>query len=49
MYDLLADIAEAAIKDVLQKILRPATFFKKRLQHRCFPVNIVRFLRTLIL
>ena len=26
--------------------LRPATLFKKRLQHRCFPVNLVKFLRT---
>ena len=25
------------------------TFLKKRLQHRCFPVNIVKFLRTPIL
>ena len=29
---------------------RPATSFKKkRLQHRCFPMNIAKFLRTLIL
>ena len=26
--------------------LRPATLFKKRLCHRCFPLNIVKFLRT---
>ena len=26
--------------------LRPATLFKKRLRHRCFPVNFVKFLRT---
>ena len=26
--------------------LRPATFLKKRLQHRCFPVNIAKFLRA---
>ena len=25
---------------------RPATLFKKRLWHRCFPVNFVKFLRT---
>ena len=25
---------------------RPATLLKKRLQHRCFPVNIAKFLRT---
>ena len=24
-------------------------FIKKRLQHRCFPVNIAKFLRTFIL
>ena len=27
--------------------LRPATLFKKRLWHRRFPVNFVKFLRTL--
>ena len=27
--------------------LRPATLFKKRLWHRCFPVNFAKFLRTL--
>ena len=26
--------------------LRPATLFKKTLQHRCFPVNFLKFLRT---
>ena len=26
--------------------LRPATSLKKRLWHRCFPVNFVKFLRT---
>ena len=26
--------------------LRPATVLKKRLWHRCFPVNFVKFLRT---
>ena len=26
--------------------LRPATLFKKRLWHRCFPVDFVKFLRT---
>ena len=26
--------------------LSPATLFKKRLWHRCFPVNFVKFLRT---
>ena len=28
------------------KLIRPATLLKKRLWHRCFPVNVVRFLRT---
>ena len=26
--------------------LRPATLLKKRLWHRCFPVNFVKFIRT---
>ena len=26
--------------------LRPATLLKKRLCHRCFPVNLAKFLRT---
>ena len=29
--------------------LRPATLLKKRLWHRCFPVNVVEFLRTPLL
>ena len=29
--------------------LRPATFLKKRLWHRCFPVNFAEFLRTAFL
>ena len=29
------------------KRLRPATLLKKRLWHRCFPVNFVKFLKTL--
>ena len=27
------------------KLLRPATLLKKRLRHRCFPVNFPKFLR----
>ena len=27
-------------------VLRPATLFKKRLWHSCFPVNFAKFLRT---
>ena len=27
----------------------PATFLKKRIQQRCFPVSVAKFLRTLIL
>ena len=30
-------------------VLKIYKFIKKRLQHRCFPVNIVKFLRTPIL
>ena len=34
-------------KGVLRNIgLRPATLLKKRLWHRCFPTNFVKFLRT---
>ena len=29
--------------------LQACNFIKKRLQHRCFPVNIAKFLRTPIL
>ena len=29
--------------------LRPATLFKKRLWHKCFPVNYAKFLRTTFL
>ena len=29
--------------------MRPATLLKKRLWHRCFPVNFVNFLRTFLL
>ena len=29
--------------------LRPATLLKKRLGHRCFPVNFAKFPRTLFL
>ena len=28
--------------------LKASNFIKKRLQHRCFPVNIAKFLRTAI-
>ena len=27
-------------------LIRPGTAFKKRVWHRCFPVNFVKFLRT---
>ena len=33
-------------KGVLRNCLRPSTLLKKRLWHRCFPVNFVKFLRT---
>ena len=29
--------------------VRPATLLKKRLKHRCFPVNFMKFLRTPVL
>ena len=43
-------VSEAATAGILlEKVflgLRPATLFKKRLRHRCFSVNFVKFLRT---
>ena len=42
-------VTEAATGGVLKKFtkfLRLATSLKKRLQHRCFPVNFVKFLKT---
>ena len=33
-------------QSVFFKSLRPGTLLKKRLWHRCFPVNFVTFLRT---
>ena len=37
-----------SVKKVLVKkaFLSPATLLKKRLWHRCFPVNFAKFLRT---
>ena len=34
------------IFSALRSSLRPATLLKKRLWHRCFPVNFAKFLRT---
>ena len=33
----------------MKKGLRPATLLKKRLWHRCFPMNFAKFLRTIFL
>ena len=30
-------------------VLQPSNFIKERLQHRCFPLNITKFLKTPIL
>ena len=35
-----------SVKKVFLEISPPATLLKKRLWHRCFPVNFVKFLRT---
>ena len=39
------------LESLLNKVagLKACIFIKKRLQHRCFPVNIAKFLRTPIL
>ena len=33
----------------LSLTLKACNFIKKRLQHKCFPVNIVKFLRTFLI
>ena len=42
---VLRNFAKFTGKHLCQS-LRPATLLKKRLWHRCFPVNFVKFLRT---
>ena len=39
------------LESVFNKVvgLKACNFIKKRLQHRCFPVNVGEFLRTPIL
>ena len=37
------------IRSSCPEIFRPATLLKKKLWHRCFPVNFVKFLKTLFL
>ena len=39
------------LKSIFNKVatLKACYIIKKRLQHRCFPVNIAKFLRTSIL
>ena len=51
--DVLRDFAKLTGKHLCQSLffnkvthLRPATLLKKRLWHRCFPVNFAKFLRT---
>ena len=34
------------MSDTVRLILKAATLLKKRLWHRCFPVNFVKFLGT---
>ena len=51
--DVLINFAKFTGKHLCQSLffnkvagLRSATLLKKRLWHRCFPVNFVKFLRT---
>ena len=37
------------LQSLFNKVAEAFNFAKKRFQHRCFPVNIVKFLRTAIL
>ena len=50
---VLRNFAKFTVKHLCQSLffnkiagLRPATLSKKKLWHRCFPVNFVEFLRT---
>ena len=49
-YQLQEHLFAAAFKKEAHKnfaiFARPVIFIKKRLQHRCFPVNIAKFIRT---
>ena len=40
------EFTEAVVQKCSVKKAWPATLLKKRLWHRCFPVNFVKFLRT---
>ena len=43
----LSDANGAVLVSLLSILnMRPATLLKKKLWHRCFPVNFVKFLRT---
>ena len=37
------------LKSLFNKVAEACNFIKKRLQHRCFPVNIAKYLRTTFL
>ena len=46
MTDLIL-ISEPVVRTFsVDKVFRPATLLKKRLWHRCFPLNFAKFLRT---
>ena len=44
--DVFRSLKKFTGKHLCQCLLRPATLLKKRLCHRCFPVNFAKFLRT---
>ena len=37
------------LESLLESDLKASNFIKKKLQHRCFPVNMAKFLRTAFL
>ena len=39
-------VSEAVVRRCSVKKVPPTTLLKKRLWHRCFPVNFAKFLRT---
>ena len=36
----------SALESLFDKVIDPQALIKKRIQHRCFPVHITKFLRT---
>ena len=44
--NMFLDISQNSQENTCARVSRPTILLKKRLWHRCFPVNFVKFLRT---